>query len=59
MGAVVTHDAHGLTATMHDEIHGIDADEAFSRLVQQSQHTNVKLHEVARMLVDSVRHRRF
>jgi 3-phosphoshikimate 1-carboxyvinyltransferase len=26
MGAVVTHDAHGLTATMHDEIHGIDAD---------------------------------
>ena len=40
-------------------IHGIDADEAFSRLVQQSQHTNVKLHEVARMLVDSVRHRRF
>ncbi|MBT2273412.1 MULTISPECIES: GAF and ANTAR domain-containing protein [Rhodococcus] len=40
-------------------IHGIDAEEAFSRLVQQSQHTNVKLHEVARMLVDSVRHRRF
>ncbi|MFF9561453.1 ANTAR domain-containing protein [Streptomyces albus] len=40
-------------------VHGIDADEAFSRLVQQSQHTNVKLHEVARMLVDSVRHRRF
>ena len=26
MGAVVTHDTHGLTATMHDEIRGIDAD---------------------------------
>jgi 3-phosphoshikimate 1-carboxyvinyltransferase len=26
MGAVVTHDSHGLTATMHGEIHGIDAD---------------------------------
>ena len=26
MGAIVTHDAQGLTATMHDEIRGIDAD---------------------------------
>ena len=34
------------------ERHAIDADEAFARLVVMSQHTNVKLREVAENLVE-------
>ncbi|GAB2993815.1 GAF and ANTAR domain-containing protein [Amycolatopsis acidiphila] len=38
-------------------VHGITADEAFARLVEQSQRQNIKLREVARELVNSVRRR--
>ncbi|WP_367127085.1 ANTAR domain-containing response regulator [Saccharothrix sp. HUAS TT1] len=37
--------------------HGVDADEAFGRLVVESQQHNTKLREVARNLLDSVRRR--
>jgi GAF domain-containing protein len=36
-------------------VHGITADEAFDRLVEQSQHTNTKLTTVARELLASLR----
>ncbi|MFC7674976.1 GAF and ANTAR domain-containing protein [Mycolicibacterium sp. GCM10028919] len=35
-------------------VHGCSADEAFTRLVERSQHTNVKLHTLARQLLDSL-----
>ena len=35
--------------------HGVDADEAFARLVAESQQHNTKLREVARNLLTSVR----
>jgi ANTAR domain/GAF domain len=35
-------------------IHGCTEDEAFQRLVSQSQHTNIKLHTVARALLGSL-----
>jgi GAF domain-containing protein len=36
-------------------VHGISEDEAFQRLVEQSQNSNTKLNQVARNLLDSVR----
>jgi transcriptional regulator with GAF, ATPase, and Fis domain len=36
-------------------VHGITADEAFGRLVTQSQHTNIKLTVIARDLLESLR----
>jgi AmiR/NasT family two-component response regulator len=38
-------------------VHGVSADEAFARLVEQSQRQNTKLREVARNLLLSVRRR--
>lgn len=38
-------------------VHGITADEAFARLVEQSQRQNIKLREVAHELLSSVRRR--
>lgn len=38
-------------------VHGITADEAFARLVEQSQRQNTKLREVAHELLQSVRRR--
>jgi AmiR/NasT family two-component response regulator len=38
-------------------IHGCSAEEAFDRLVRKSQHSNVKVHTVARELLDSLRTR--
>ncbi|MEU0878134.1 GAF and ANTAR domain-containing protein [Lentzea sp. NPDC005914] len=37
-------------------VHACTADEAFARLVEQSQHQNVKLRDVAQNLLESVRH---
>lgn len=37
-------------------VHGCTADEAFAKLVEESQHQNVKLRDVAQKLLDSVRH---
>jgi AmiR/NasT family two-component response regulator len=34
-------------------LHGIDGEEAFRRLAHISQHTNTKLHDVARDLLRS------
>lgn len=36
-------------------IHGCTADEAFAKLVEQSQHHNIKLNQLARNFLDSVR----
>ncbi|WP_280359137.1 ANTAR domain-containing response regulator [Nocardia otitidiscaviarum] len=36
-------------------IHGCTADEAFDKLATQSQHTNTKVHTLARQLLDSLR----
>jgi hypothetical protein len=36
-------------------LHGFTADEAFARLVEQSQHNNTKVNKLARDLLDSVR----
>lgn len=36
-------------------VHGCSADEAFTKLSKQSQHTNVKVHELARELLNSLR----
>jgi AmiR/NasT family two-component response regulator len=36
-------------------VHGITAEEAFGKLVTQSQHTNTKLIVVARKLLESLR----
>lgn len=36
-------------------LHGCTADEAFDLLVNQSQHRNIKVHDVAKQLVESVR----
>lgn len=38
-------------------VHGLTADEAFARLVEQSQRQNTKLREVAHALLESVRRR--
>ncbi|KAA9161352.1 GAF and ANTAR domain-containing protein [Amycolatopsis acidicola] len=38
-------------------VHGVSAEDAFARLVEQSQQQNRKLREVARELLESVRHR--
>jgi GAF domain-containing protein len=35
-------------------VHGITAKEAFGRLVARSQHTNTKLHDIARQLLASI-----
>ncbi|GHH32395.1 ANTAR domain-containing response regulator [Lentzea cavernae] len=35
-------------------VHSCDADEAFAKLVEESQHKNVKLRDVARALLESV-----
>lgn len=35
-------------------VHGCTADEAFQRLVEQSQRRNIKLHDIARELMDSL-----
>lgn len=38
-------------------IHGVDAEEAFARLVEESQRNNVKLYDVARRLLSSLQSR--
>ena len=38
-------------------LHGCTAEEAFARLIKQSQHTNTKLSKIARDLLASIRTR--
>jgi AmiR/NasT family two-component response regulator len=51
-GALEGRDVIGQAKGILMERHGIDADEAFARLVEMSQHTNVRLREVAENLVE-------
>jgi hypothetical protein len=36
-------------------IYGITADQAFDKLCECSQHANIKLHDIARQLLDDIR----
>ena len=50
--AAVSRDVVGMAKGILMERHGIGEDEAFTRLVAMSQHTNVKLREIAENLVE-------
>jgi AmiR/NasT family two-component response regulator len=50
--ALTTRDVIGQAKGILMERHGLTADEAFDRLVTMSQHTNVKVREVAQYLVE-------
>ncbi|HEU5151136.1 MAG TPA: ANTAR domain-containing protein [Iamia sp.] len=50
--ALVSRDVLGQAKGILMERHGIDAEEAFQRLVAMSQSTNIKVRDVAQHVVD-------
>jgi AmiR/NasT family two-component response regulator len=51
--ALESRDVIGQAKGILMERHHLDAEAAFARLIEESQHRNVKLHEVARLLAET------